>query len=375
MMRPGFIALRRGADHDRAPRRQQPPQLRHRARGRQRRAAGAAGRGRRAPPGGRPRPPPPGSPRARARPRPVRRLESRPALGEPRERQRPARPAAPREARRRGSMRSRPVSASWTSVPRSARSAPCGGRGRGPPSSPGPSRAAAPPGAPRCPARPRPGPRPGRRRGRGGTRPAARAPGPARKRTRSATSAPASRAAGRGGAGRGQHPRHRRPRSAAGSLRQTHDPAHVALVQQVGRGDLDHRLVRAERLARPRRRSPRGVRHQAVRGNGDPGRGQEGVDLVLEEDRPPLGLRARRDRPGRTLPAPAVVAAGHRRPSRAGGAGRTRACPGRGRSGAGGRSSGPCPRSSPATARASRTCAGSRRAPGTCPPGTSWPGR
>ncbi len=47
----------------------------------------------------------------------------------------------------------------------------------------------------------------------------------------------------------------------------------------------------------------------------------------------------------------------------------------RGRPGADARSSAPCPRASPPTGRASRTCAGSRRARGTCRRGSPSPGR
>ena len=197
-------------------------------------------------------------------------------------------------------------------------------------------------------------------------------PVPARKRTRSTTSAPSRRA--RGEAARAAaRTRADASRSAAGSLRHRTTPPTSLLWRRSGETILTTASSEPEGGAQrgvDRPRDPRpgggGARRSPPRPAGRRPRARGGPSG------PPCRGRQRTAEAG--VPAPAVIAPAIA--ARRDGAGaRTRACPSRGRSGAGARSSGPCPRSSPATARASRTCAGSRTARRTSPSGTSWPGR
>ena len=195
-------------------------------------SAGAAARGRRARRGGRRRPPPPGSPRARR------------GRGRPAERTRPTAPPAARgrtaspASRSSGRpaprlVRSRPVSAAWTSVPRSARSARLLGEAAGGDHRAGLLGAQGPEqGLGVEPAHPEDDDR-AEARGRGGRRPAPRArsrrgSGPARRRARR-RSAPGARRPGPRPATRATA-----SRSEPGSLRHTTTPPTSLLWRRSG---------------------------------------------------------------------------------------------------------------------------------------------
>ena len=116
---------------------------------------------------------------------------------------------------------------------------------------------------------------------------------------------------GGSGAGRGQHAR-RPPRAAAsGSLRHTTTPPTSLLWRRSGEAILttassEPRPAHSEASIAP------GDGDQAVAGHVDPRRGQQRVDLVLEEDRPALRLRGQKNgRGGRARPG--RVRSRHRR--------------------------------------------------------------